>query len=87
MPVIAYKKGDRFFRIGGTDWEFTDPTTKANEIYGLLPEERIRDLVAQRIEARESRDVGTADSIRSELTAHGLMVRDKGDGVSFEVLF
>lgn len=44
-------------------------------------DERIDALVAQRTEARASRDFATADRIRDELAAEGIVIEDTADGV------
>ena len=39
-------------------------------------------LVAERIEARKDKDFATADSIRDELVARGILLEDRPDGTT-----
>ncbi len=63
-------------------WLVADPTADAaTGALGIL----VDDLLAQRQEARASRDFATADAVRARLTAAGVSVEDSADGPTWSL--
>jgi cysteinyl-tRNA synthetase len=60
---------------------------EVDRVVGVLPEPReglddagVEQLIAERLEARASKDFARADAIREELNARGIIVEDRADG-------
>ena len=72
-----------FFRQSARDW-FTAKVqlgflAEADVVYG---QDRIEDLLDQRVVARRAKDFATSDRIRDELAQQGIVLEDKPDGTT-----
>ena len=48
-----------------------------------LSEQEIEDMLGQRAQAREDKDFASADRIRDQLTAAGVVIEDTADGATW----
>jgi len=70
-----------------------DPTTYLNEVRRLflsetgLSEEKVKQLIQERIQARQQKNFGVADQIRKDLLSKGIELMDKVDRTEWDVMF
>lgn len=77
------KDWDMMFGVFGTDpAEYFENKKNLSSVAGKIDDARIEKLLAERAEARKSKDFGRADEIRKELDDMGITIKDKPDGTT-----